>query len=222
MHASTMGPSRCNEGEAHESYCLCESSLRSCPRSLVLRIPRIHHRRYVAAQGWRRSTLHCHCSRSPLLVWPLVSLLLRACIVSACTTAAFLTQTIQLNDAIVKFEIWDTAGQVRTDTARSGEERSWSWSWSWSWTRRLWPCLRWPPIPARSPSQLLPRVACLCVCLMCRSLVGAISQSRTDVLPRFVNKHTSTILAAACSASFLPLFWISFWFCWLSFFSSDP
>ena len=25
--------------------------------------------------------------------------------------AAFLTQTIQLNDAIVKFEIWDTAGQ---------------------------------------------------------------------------------------------------------------
>lgn len=27
--------------------------------------------------------------------------------------AAFLTQTIQLNDAIVKFEIWDTAGQER-------------------------------------------------------------------------------------------------------------
>lgn len=27
--------------------------------------------------------------------------------------AAFLTQTIQLNDAMVKFEIWDTAGQER-------------------------------------------------------------------------------------------------------------
>ena len=29
------------------------------------------------------------------------------------SSAAFLTQTIQLNDAIVKFEIWDTAGQER-------------------------------------------------------------------------------------------------------------
>jgi len=28
-------------------------------------------------------------------------------------TAAFLTQTLQLPDAIVKFEIWDTAGQER-------------------------------------------------------------------------------------------------------------
>ena len=27
--------------------------------------------------------------------------------------AAFLTQTVQLDDCIVKFEIWDTAGQVR-------------------------------------------------------------------------------------------------------------
>ena len=27
--------------------------------------------------------------------------------------AAFLTQTVQLNDYIVKFEIWDTAGQER-------------------------------------------------------------------------------------------------------------
>ena len=28
-------------------------------------------------------------------------------------TAAFLTQTVQLDDAVVKFEIWDTAGQER-------------------------------------------------------------------------------------------------------------
>jgi len=27
--------------------------------------------------------------------------------------AAFLTQTVSLNDTIVKFEIWDTAGQER-------------------------------------------------------------------------------------------------------------
>jgi GTPase SAR1 family protein len=27
--------------------------------------------------------------------------------------AAFLTQTVQLPDCVVKFEIWDTAGQVR-------------------------------------------------------------------------------------------------------------
>jgi small GTP-binding protein len=35
-------------------------------------------------------------------------------VISCCSApAAFLTQTIQLNDAVVKFEIWDTAGQER-------------------------------------------------------------------------------------------------------------
>jgi small GTP-binding protein len=29
------------------------------------------------------------------------------------STAAFLTQTVTLDDATVKFEIWDTAGQER-------------------------------------------------------------------------------------------------------------
>lgn len=32
--------------------------------------------------------------------------------------AAFLTQTVQLSDCVVKFEIWDTAGQVRQQTAK--------------------------------------------------------------------------------------------------------
>ena len=32
---------------------------------------------------------------------------------SASATAAFLTQTVALNDTTVKFEIWDTAGQER-------------------------------------------------------------------------------------------------------------
>jgi hypothetical protein len=32
-------------------------------------------------------------------------------IVGVCA-AAFLTQTVALNDCTVKFEIWDTAGQV--------------------------------------------------------------------------------------------------------------
>ena len=32
---------------------------------------------------------------------------------SARSTAAFLTQTVALDDATVKFEIWDTAGQER-------------------------------------------------------------------------------------------------------------
>ena len=31
----------------------------------------------------------------------------------SCYTAAFLTQTVALDDATVKFEIWDTAGQER-------------------------------------------------------------------------------------------------------------
>ena len=30
--------------------------------------------------------------------------------------AAFLTQTVQLADCVVKFEIWDTAGQVSRST----------------------------------------------------------------------------------------------------------
>lgn len=34
-------------------------------------------------------------------------------ILSYISSAAFLTQTIHLNDVAVKFEIWDTAGQER-------------------------------------------------------------------------------------------------------------
>ena len=32
--------------------------------------------------------------------------------------AAFLTQTVQLSDCVVKFEIWDTAGQVTQQPQR--------------------------------------------------------------------------------------------------------
>ena len=36
--------------------------------------------------------------------------------------AAFLTQTVQLSDCVVKFEIWDTAGQVRQQTQQQPSE----------------------------------------------------------------------------------------------------
>lgn len=53
-------------------------------------------------------------------------------------TAAFLTQTVTLDDATVKFEIWDTAGQ---GTTRSDH--------AFSLTNRilLLPCTTWPLTP---------------------------------------------------------------------------
>ena len=41
--------------------------------------------------------------------------------------AAFLTQTVAVNDFVVKFEIWDTAGQVRIYSFAWVRLLSWSW-----------------------------------------------------------------------------------------------
>ena len=44
---------------------------------------------------------------------------------TTCPAAAFLTQTVALNDCTVKFEIWDTAGQARSYSLLSYDACSW-------------------------------------------------------------------------------------------------
>ena len=51
--------------------------------------------------------------RSSLTLIVLAVIYIYACAYVCAGRAAFLTQTVQLDDCIVKFEIWDTAGQVR-------------------------------------------------------------------------------------------------------------
>lgn len=44
------------------------------------------------------------------MIW---NIILNQRVICSFSPAAFLTQTIHLNDVAVKFEIWDTAGQER-------------------------------------------------------------------------------------------------------------